>query len=48
MGGGAAGQEEARQEESYSPFLVGLGEDREGERGKEKGGAAPLSLSYSD
>ena len=55
-GGGAAGQE-GRARWSPTPtgsrtpslFLVGLGvEGKEVEERKERGGAAPLSLSYSD
>ena len=56
QGGGAAGQEEARQGGvlllpgvGLPPFLVQLGEGEGRERGeKGKGGRRPLSLSYSD
>ena len=48
QGGGGADRQGARQEESYSPFLVGLGEGgRRRERGR-KGGRRPPSLSNSD
>ena len=57
QGGGAAGQE-GRARWSPTPigsrtpslFLVGLGVEgkEEGERKERGGGAAPLSLSYSD
>ena len=44
-------KEGAPRGESYShpSFLVGVGEGgKEEEEGKERGGAAPLPLSYSD